>query len=59
MFEIRYGTPGYYKSVKMYDYDRAAAFYEKVKRFADHHRLSWTISLWNRGWLVKSETINL
>lgn len=56
--EIRYGTPNRFKTVHTDDYEQALRIYDKVKRFAENHNLTWIIALWNRGWLEKTETIN-
>ena len=58
MYEIRYGVYESYKTVKISDWERARAFYDKVKRFAESHNLVWIVALWNDGWLIKSETVN-
>lgn len=62
MYEIRYGSPTRDKIVKTDDYEQANRIYDKAKRFAENHRLVWTVALWDilkRGkWLIKSETVN-
>ncbi|MCQ2113308.1 MAG: hypothetical protein MJY95_08225 [Bacteroidaceae bacterium] len=55
-FELRYGTPTYYKTIHTNDFDQAYRMFSKAKKFADSHRLTWTISLWQGGWLIKSIT---
>lgn len=58
MYEIRYGETEHHKIVKMDDHDHALDFYDRVKRFAENHKLSWTVALWNDGWREKSERIH-
>ena len=58
MYEIRYGDTENHKIVRMNDYERALGFYDRVKRFAEGHGLTWVVALWDGGWLIKSETIN-
>ena len=56
--EVRYGTPHNFKTVKTDDFEQALRIYNKAKRFAENHGLTWIVARWDRGWLVKSETIN-
>ena len=57
-YEIRYGTPHNFKTVITDDDEQAHRIYDKAKRFAENHGLTWIIALWCRGWLEKSETVN-
>ena len=59
MFEIRYGMPERYKSITTGDYEQALRMYDKIKRFAEEHNLTWIIALWDKDWrLMKSVTTN-
>lgn len=58
VYELRYGTPHNYKAILIDDFEQALSLYDKVKRFAENHNLTWIIALWDGGWLVKSETVN-
>lgn len=58
MYEIRYGDTENHKIVRISDEERALSFYDRVKRFAEGHGLTWVVALWDGGWLIKSETIN-
>ena len=57
-YEIRYGIPHQFKSVHTDDFEQALRIYDKAKKFAENHNLTWIIALWNNGWLEKSETVN-
>ena len=58
-YELRYGRPVNYKTVKTADFEQVLRMYDKAKVFAEKHNLTWVIALWDSdGWLVKSHTVN-
>lgn len=57
-YEVRYGTPERFKIVKTESHDGAEGVFDTAKRFAEKHSLSWTVALWNDGYLEKSIEIN-
>ena len=57
-YEVRYGSPVNFKVVKTESRDGAEGVFDTAKRFAEKHGLSWSIALWNNGWLEKSEELN-
>lgn len=53
-FEIRYGEPVAFKVDRTDNRDQAERMFEKACKFAENHKLSWTVALWEAGWLEKS-----
>ena len=52
-YEVRYRTRVNFKVVKTEYSDRAKEELHTEKRFAEKHSLSWTVALWNDGYLEK------
>lgn len=57
-YEVRYGTPERFKIVKTESRDGAEGVFDTAKWFAEKRNLSWTVALWNDGYLEKSIEIN-
>lgn len=62
-YEIRYGRYDIYKPIITTDFGQALRMYDKCISFAINHRLTWTVSIFEkleggRYWLIKSETVN-
>lgn len=53
-YEIRYGNKSCFKSFYTDDYLQAERVFDKLIGFANRHKLTWKIALWNNGYLVKS-----
>lgn len=57
-YEVRYGTPERFKIVKTESLEQAEGMFDTARRFAENHNLSWTVALWNDGYLEKSIEVN-
>lgn len=56
--EVRYGTPVNFKTVKTESREQAERMFDTARRFAEEHKLKWSISLWDNGYLEKTAEVN-
>ena len=53
MWEVRYGTPNRWKTLKTDNEEQAWSFFNRCVKYAESHNLTWSIALWERGWKVR------
>lgn len=53
MYEVRYGTPERWRSLKTNNEVQAWLFFDRCVKFAESHNLKWSIALWEQGWKVR------
>ena len=53
MYEVRYGTPERWRSLKTNNEVQAWLFFDHCVKFAESHNLKWSIALWEQGWKVR------
>lgn len=54
-YEIRFGDRNNFKSFYTDDYFQAERVFDKIIAFANKHKLTWKVALWNNGYLEKSK----